>query len=75
MGSTIGDKIVETLNSNIVTSENKRIHTPPPLHSKLGCLLFSIGPSNSSTTFHGGDGGEKALFSPFEVNKTSEMPL
>ena len=27
--STIGDKIVETLYSNGVTSENKRIHTPP----------------------------------------------
>ena len=26
---TIGDKIVETLYSNRVTSENKRIHTPP----------------------------------------------
>ena len=28
--ATIGDKIVETLYSNRVTSENKRIHTPPP---------------------------------------------
>ena len=27
--STIGDKIVETLYLNRVTSENKRIHTPP----------------------------------------------
>jgi len=27
--STIGDKIVETLYSNGVTSENKRIHTTP----------------------------------------------
>ena len=27
---TIGDKIVETLYSNKVTSENKRIYTPPP---------------------------------------------
>ena len=26
---TIGDKTVETLYSNRVTSENKRIHTPP----------------------------------------------
>ena len=26
---TIGDKIVETLYSNRITSENKRIHTPP----------------------------------------------
>ena len=29
--ATIGDEIVETLYSNRVTSENKRIHTPPPL--------------------------------------------
>ena len=42
--ATIGDKIVETLYLNRVTSENKRIRTLPcPLHSKLGCLLFSIG--------------------------------
>ena len=42
--NAIGDKIVETLYLNRVTSENKRIRTfPCPLHSKLGCLLFSIG--------------------------------
>ena len=42
--STIGDKIVETLYLNRATSEKKRIRTLPcPLHSKLGCLLFSIG--------------------------------
>ena len=64
--ATIGDKIVETLYSNRVTSENKRINTPlppPPLHLKLGCLLFYIGSSKSGTTLHGGDGGEKGLFS------------
>ena len=46
MLATIGDKIVETLYSNKVTSEDKRISTllPCPIHSKLGCLLFSIGP-------------------------------
>ena len=44
LDTTIGDKIVETLYLNRVTSENKRIRTLPcPLHSKLGCLLFSIG--------------------------------
>ena len=72
--ATIGDKIVETLYSNRVTSENKRIHTPP-LHSRLRCLLFSIGNSNSGTTLYGGDGGGKALFSPFEVRETSESPF
>ena len=47
--STIGDKIVETLYSNRASSENqkKSASLPPPLHSKLGCLLFSIGSSNS----------------------------
>ena len=47
---TIGDKIVETLCSNRMTSENKRIWTPPlSPHSKLGCLLFSLGILNSGT--------------------------
>ena len=56
----IGDKIVET---NRVTSENKRIHTHHcPLHSNLGCLLLSIGRSNRGTTLHGGDKGGKAIF-------------
>ena len=62
---TIGDKIVEALYSirvQRVTIESKRIHTPPPpLHSKLWCLLFSIGSL-----------GRKALFSPLEVSKESE---
>ena len=59
----IGDKIVETLYSNRVTSENKRIHTHPrPLHSNLGCFLLSIVRSNSGTTLHGGDKGGKAIF-------------
>ena len=71
---TNGEKIVETLYSNRVTSENKWIHTPPH-HSKLGCLLFSIGGSNSGTTLHWGDGGGRASFSPFEVRKTSESPF
>ena len=57
-----------------VTSENKRIHTPP-LHSRLRCLLFSIGSSDSGTTLYGGDGGGKALLSPFEVRETSDSPF
>ena len=79
--ATIGDKIVETLYSNRVTSENKRIHTPPLL-SRLRCLLFSIGSSNTihnttlyGTTLYGGDGGGKALFSPFEVRELSDSPF
>ena len=30
MIQTIGDKIVETLISNMETLENKTVHTPPP---------------------------------------------
>ena len=38
--ATIGDKIVETLYSNRVTSENKRIHTPPPFRPfKVGVFV------------------------------------
>ena len=63
---TIGDNIVETM------SVNKTIHTPAPSHSKLGCLLFSTGSLNSSTTLLGG-GGEvrkrESFISPFEVGK------
>ena len=77
MLATIADKIAETLYSNRVTSEDKRISTPLPcpLHLKLGCLLFSIGSSNGSTTLHGGSGGWKAKFFPSEVRKTSKSPL
>ena len=71
--ATIGDKIVETLYSNTVTSENKRIHTPP-LHSKLGCSLFSIGSSNGGTKLHGGDGGRKAFF-PLLKSVKRQKPL
>ena len=64
--STIGDKIVQTLYSNRVTSDEitkESTPLPPPFHSKLGCLLFSIGSSNSGTTLLVEDGGGKALFS------------
>ena len=64
--------------SNRVTSENKTVHTSFPyqtLHSKLACLLFSTSSSNSSTTLHGGNGGRKALFSPFEVVKLQKGTL
>ena len=64
---TIGDKIGEALSSNWVTLRTKQF-TPlcPPLHSKLRCLLFSIGISNSSTILHGGGREGKALFSLFK---------
>ena len=59
-----------------IPSGNKTIHTPPPpIRSKLGCLLFPTGSLNSSTTWCGGTGGNKALFSPFYVGKTSEEPF
>ena len=59
--ATIGDKIVETLYSNRVTSENKVIYPPSPSPPfKVGEGLFPIGSSNSGTTLHGGDGGGKA---------------
>ena len=47
---------------------------PPPFYSKLGCLLFSTGSSNSSTAAWRGWGG-KALFPPCESSKKSENPL
>ena len=71
MIQTIGNKIVDTFYSNRVTSENKRIRTPPLSPSfKFGCLLFSIASSNIGTTLHGEDGGGKAIFPTFEVSKT-----
>ena len=50
--ASIGDKIVETLYSNRVTSENKRIHTLPlPSPFKVG-VLFSVGSSNKDGVEH-----------------------
>ena len=63
--ATISFKIVETLNSSRVTSENKTIHTPPPpLLERLGC---STGSLNRSTTLHGGRGSweRKSFIFPF----------
>ena len=68
--------LCETVYSNSVTSENKTIQPPISfLNSKLGHLFFSTGSLNSSTTMHGGDGGGKGIFFPFEVYKASERPL
>ena len=47
----------------------------PPLHSKLGCLLFSVGSLNRGTTLCGSDGRGKALCFPFEVSKMSDNPF
>ena len=61
--ATIGDKIVETLYSNRVPLEKKELAPLPcPLHSKLGCLLFSLGSSNNGTTLQEGMGEEKVCF-------------
>ena len=72
--STVSDKIVKTLYSNSVTSENKRIHTPS-LSQSWGVLLFSIGSSNSGATLHGGDGEEKLYFSLLKSVKRQKAPL
>ena len=71
-GTTIGDKLVETLYSNRVTSHKKEI---TPLHSKLGCLLFSTGSSNSGTTLHGGDGEGKLYYTLLKSVKRQKAPF
>ena len=50
------------------------MHTLPP-YTIQSWVFVSVRSLNSSTTLHGGDGGRKALFSPFEVSKTSESPF
>ena len=67
---TIGDKIVEALHSNRVTSENKRIRAPPlPPPFQLGCLLVPIGSSNMGTTLREGIGEEKLYFLLLKIVK------
>ena len=64
--ASIGETKFLRLYSNRVTSENKRIRTPPlspPF--KVGCLLFSTDSSNIGTKLHGGDGAGKAIISSF----------
>ena len=60
-----------------IASENKTIHThPSPLHSKLGCLLFSTSSLNSSTTLPvEGMGKEKLHFSLLKLAKGQKGPL
>ena len=71
-GTTIGDKLVETLYSNRVTSHKKET---TPLHSKLGCLLFSTGSSNSGTTLHGGNGVGKLYYTLLKSVKHNKAPF
>ena len=80
MKAKLGDKNVLTLHSKRVTTENKGIHTHPPLlHSKMECSLFYIESSSNGTTLHvgdgGGGGGAEAFIYPLEVSKTSESLL
>ena len=60
-----------------LASENKTIHTKPsPLHSKLGCLLFSTSSLTSDTPLHiNGMGKEKIHFSLLELAKCQKGPL
>ena len=64
---TIGDKIVATLSSNGITSENKTIRTPPPSRPfKVGVfLVFNRWLEQRGTTLHGGGRRGKDLFFPF----------
>ena len=67
--ATIGDKVVETLNR--VISENKRIRTPPlspPL--KVGVFFVFYRQLEQGHNIARRGWGRKAIFPPFEVNKT-----
>ena len=68
---TIGDKIVETLFFNRVISENKRIRTPPlspPF--KVGVFVVFYRQLEQGHNIARRGRGRKAIFPPFEVNKT-----
>ena len=69
--ATIGDKIVETLFLNRVISENKRIRTPPlspPF--KVGVFVVFYRQLEQGHNIARRGWGRKAIFPPFEVNKT-----
>ena len=69
--ATIGDKIVETLYLNRVISENNRIRTPPlspPF--KVGVLVVFYRQLEQGHNIVRSGWGRKAMFPPFEVNKT-----
>ena len=71
---TIGDKIVETLSSNGITSKNKTIRTPPPSRPlKVGVfLVFNRQLEQRHNVAWRGQGG-KDLFPPFKVGETSDQ--
>ena len=69
------NKIAETLSSSgihcvYVWKIKQSTPLPSLLHSKFGCLLFSTGSLNSSTTLHEGVGRGEALFSAFMLAKS-----
>ena len=68
---TIGDKILETLFFNRVISANKRIRTPPlspPF--KVGVFVVFYRQLEQGHNIARRGWGRKAIFPPFEVNKT-----
>ena len=68
---TIGDKIVKTLFLNRVISENKRIRNPPlspPF--KVGVFVVFFRQLEQGHNIAQRGWGRKAIFPPFEVNKT-----
>ena len=74
--ATIGDKIVEILSSNGVTSKNKIIHTPPPIPSWGVCCFLQEAQTAAQHYIEGvgggwGAGGEegKLYFSFFKLAK------
>ena len=69
--ATIGDKIVETLFLNRVISENKRIRTPPLSPSfKVGVFVVFYAARTRAQHIAQRGWERKAIFPPFEVNKT-----
>ena len=74
--STISDKIVETLYVNRVTSENKRIRTPPLSPSfKVGMFVVFYRQLEQGHNIARRGWGRKAIFPPFEVHKTQKSPV
>ena len=63
---TIGDKIVETVYPKTVTSENKRIHTPPlfpPFKVGVFVVFYRYFEQRHNIAWRGS--GEEKIYSPF----------